>query len=152
LTLTAPADSNTVPPGDYLLFVVDSASVPSVARWVRIGGIGARPPYCASCVVTAPSAAPRPLALFAPRPNPSGPTSDATRILFDLPARTRVRLDIMDAGGRRVRTLADGPLDAGRSMLAWDRRDDRGARLGAGVYFIRLGSQGRWLTRKLVLL
>lgn len=37
LIATAPADSSLAPPGDYLLFVVNSSGVPSIARWVRLG-------------------------------------------------------------------------------------------------------------------
>jgi hypothetical protein len=35
LTATAPADANLAPPGDYMLFIVDSNGVPSVAPFVR---------------------------------------------------------------------------------------------------------------------
>ena len=48
LLVTAPPSMNHAPPGDYLLFVVDSANVPagkhavpSVGRWVRIQSAGA---------------------------------------------------------------------------------------------------------------
>ena len=35
LTVTAPADANLAPPGYYLLFLVDTSGVPSVAATVR---------------------------------------------------------------------------------------------------------------------
>ncbi|MEA2386193.1 MAG: hypothetical protein QOJ22_367 [Thermoleophilaceae bacterium] len=37
LQLVAPPDPNVAPPGRYMLFVVDSAGVPSIARWVQLG-------------------------------------------------------------------------------------------------------------------
>ena len=37
LTATVPASSALVPPGYYMLFVLDSEGIPSVARFVRIG-------------------------------------------------------------------------------------------------------------------
>ncbi|HEY2954035.1 MAG TPA: galactose oxidase-like domain-containing protein [Candidatus Eisenbacteria bacterium] len=37
LVATAPADSSAAPPGDYLLFVVNTSGVPSIGRWVRMG-------------------------------------------------------------------------------------------------------------------
>jgi hypothetical protein len=37
LTATVPASAALVPPGYYMLFVVDSAGVPSVASFVHIG-------------------------------------------------------------------------------------------------------------------
>ena len=37
IMLTAPASANLAPPGDYMLFLVDSNGVPSVAKIMRIG-------------------------------------------------------------------------------------------------------------------
>src|SRR5215469_2494936 len=37
LTVTAPPDGNHAPPGWYMLFIVNSHGVPSVASWVRVG-------------------------------------------------------------------------------------------------------------------
>jgi hypothetical protein len=37
IMLTAPASANLAPPGDYMLFLVDSSGVPSVAKIMRIG-------------------------------------------------------------------------------------------------------------------
>jgi hypothetical protein len=45
LDVTAPADGRIAPPGHYMLFVLDAAGVPSVARWVTLGT--ARPPRVA---------------------------------------------------------------------------------------------------------
>ncbi len=37
LTATAPPNANVAPPGYYMLFLVNTQGVPSVAKWVRIG-------------------------------------------------------------------------------------------------------------------
>jgi hypothetical protein len=37
LTATSPPDSNHAPPGWYMLFILNSSGVPSVASWVRAG-------------------------------------------------------------------------------------------------------------------
>ncbi len=37
LSVTAPASARWAPPGDYMLFIVRSDNMPSIARWVRIG-------------------------------------------------------------------------------------------------------------------
>ena len=44
LTATAPANANLAPPGVYMLFLVDAAGVPSVARMVTLGGTAPPPP------------------------------------------------------------------------------------------------------------
>ena len=36
VTLAVPANSNVVPPGYYMLFLVNARGVPSVASWVRV--------------------------------------------------------------------------------------------------------------------
>ncbi len=37
LTVTAPANANIAPPGYYMLFIIDSDGVPSVAKFIRMG-------------------------------------------------------------------------------------------------------------------
>jgi hypothetical protein len=49
-----------------------------------------------------------------------------------------VRLDLFDVSGRRVRTLVDSRLPAGRYDVGWDATDDAGRAVHAGVYFARL--------------
>src|SRR5215212_6214722 len=44
LTATAPANANLAPPGVYMLFVIDAAGVPSVARMVTLGDAAPPPP------------------------------------------------------------------------------------------------------------
>ncbi len=44
LTVTAPAAPELAPPGPYMLFLVNTAGVPSVASMVRLGGSGPAPP------------------------------------------------------------------------------------------------------------
>src|SRR5262249_8751904 len=88
----------------------------------------------------APGDAPHPLALGRPSPNPS---SGPLTLRFALPAEERVSLAIYDAQGRRVCELISGIEPAGPHALTWDRRDDAGHTLGAGLYFVRLDVEGR---------
>jgi len=44
LNVTAPSDPNLTPPGHYMLFILSSQGVPSVASIVQIGGGGSPPP------------------------------------------------------------------------------------------------------------
>jgi len=54
-----------------------------------------------------------------------------------------VRLEIIDILGRRVRTLVDGVLAAGRHDVSWDGAGESGRPLASGVYFSRLVVSGR---------
>jgi hypothetical protein len=44
VNITAPANANLAPPGHYMLFVVNSAGVPSMASFVQLGGATPTPP------------------------------------------------------------------------------------------------------------
>ncbi len=86
-------------------------------------------------------------ALAPPEPNPvRGPS----RLEFSVPdGRAGVRLAVYGTDGRRVRMLHDGPLGDGAQSVAWDVADERGQRVPAGLYFVRLEWNGRSLSRKL---
>jgi photosystem II stability/assembly factor-like uncharacterized protein len=88
------------------------------------------------------------LALSAPAPNPS---RGAFRFELVLGARAQVEVNVFDALGRRIRALARGARDAGRFPLAWDARDDRGARVSPGVFFVRASDGSNTRTHRIVL-
>ncbi len=75
------------------------------------------------------------LTLAPPAPNPSAGT---TTFRFALAAPGEVRLEILDVGGRRVKSLAHGVRAAGVHALDWDGRDESGRRVAAGIYFVTL--------------
>jgi FlgD Ig-like domain/FG-GAP-like repeat len=82
-------------------------------------------------------------------PNPFNP---ATTIVFELPAASRASLIVYDVTGARVRTLVAGPVRAGRHDVMWDGKNDARQPVGSGVYFYRLVTSGKSLTKKMVLL
>jgi hypothetical protein len=84
--------------------------------------------------------------------NQPNPFSASTSIAFELPGAAPVGLRIYDARGRLVRTLADGNVARDLSTFEWDGRDDRGGKLGPGVYVYRLDAGNRTLSKTLLLL
>jgi hypothetical protein len=81
-------------------------------------------------------------------PNPSAST---TTIRFDMPAGGgRARLQVFDAGGRRVATLVDGPVGGGTQAVHWAGTDEAGRAVRPGVYLCRLDAEGVRETRKLM--
>lgn len=62
-----------------------------------------------------------------------------------------VKLTIYDVTGRLVRLLAHGPMDAGVHALDWNGKDERGTRVAAGVYVVKLQAGDKVLTHKVVL-
>jgi hypothetical protein len=80
-------------------------------------------------------------------PNPcSGPTT----LSLSLPRSGEVTASIHDVAGRRVRALFSGRLAAGPHHLDWDGADERGRRLGSGVYFYRLRYENEQLEGRIV--
>ncbi|HEX7878663.1 MAG TPA: FlgD immunoglobulin-like domain containing protein, partial [Candidatus Eisenbacteria bacterium] len=54
----------------------------------------------------------------------------------------RVRADVFDPTGRRVRALVEDELRAGSHVISWDGRDDAGRPVSGGVYFVRVDAGG----------
>ncbi len=92
---------------------------------------------------------PRVVALYNNLPNPFNPS---TTIRFALPSDQQIRLRIYDVAGRLVRTLADEGFTAGTHDLLWNGKDQGGAQTATGVYFYRLETQDKILTRKMLLI
>jgi hypothetical protein len=85
--------------------------------------------------------------LAAPRPNPF---SNGTDVVFTLPKRTHVRIDVFDTAGRHVRRLFTGVADAGLHTRPWDGLDGGGRRVAGGVYYVQLVVEGQRHTQKTV--
>jgi hypothetical protein len=82
-------------------------------------------------------------------PNPFNPT---THIRFVLPQAGPARLDIYNASGQRIRTLAEGEIEAGSYEVLWDARNAAGFNVASGVYFAVLKAGGMRKTRPMTLI
>jgi hypothetical protein len=71
---------------------------------------------------------------------------------FVLPVAARVRTEVHDLSGRRVRVLLDAVREAGAHALVWDGRDDAGSPVRAGLYFVSVRGAGRESRRTIALL
>jgi len=124
---------------------------PQFQHDARRTGSSEAPP---SVVGVAPPAIemPRALELAMPEPNPA---RDGVQLGFGIPIEQdgqALELAIYDLTGRRVRTIAQGPARAGRTVVRWDMRDSRGVHAPAGVFLARMAVGGRALTRKVIVL
>jgi hypothetical protein len=70
--------------------------------------------------------------LFPGYPNPF---RFSTTIGFELPERSKVILDVFDIHGRKIRTLVNTMMDAGKHDTIWDGTNDAGLKVPAGIYF-----------------
>ncbi len=82
--------------------------------------------------------------LGAPRPNP---TSGLVVVPFCLPEAGTASLEVFDVQGRRVATLARGPMSVGVHARLWDAR-----RVPPGIYLIRLCARGWQAVRRILVI
>ncbi len=92
---------------------------------------------------------PRTTRLLGSYPNPF---NASTVIPFRLGAAGRVRIDIFNLLGQRVRRLVDEARAPGLHKVRWSGTDDRGSPLSTGVYFIRLTTGDVAETRRCMLI
>jgi hypothetical protein len=78
------------------------------------------------------------------------PTAGVSHVRYRLWEDGPVTITVFDAAGRAVRALWDGPQTGGSHELAWDGRDDRGVRVAAGAYFVRVHTASSEVRRKLL--
>jgi hypothetical protein len=133
---TAPA---TAGPQNFwaIAQVVDGGLDTSGDMWNWFGGV-VNTPFAITVTNAAGVGESQSLAWLAtPSPNPC---VSGTRIAFSLASAASVRLEVLDAAGRRVRTLARGVLPAGGQSVSWDGRSESGSRVPAGVYFVHLST------------
>jgi hypothetical protein len=99
---------------------------------------------CGGAKGVAPSVIPAAgLSLLQNVPNPFSAT---TSIDFDLAAAASVRLLVVDANGRAVTTLVDGPQTAGQHSVTFDASS-----LSSGTYYYILESNGERAARTMLL-
>ena len=86
--------------------------------------------------------------LYQNYPNPFNPV---TVIQYDLPKLSNVKLSIYDLAGRQVRSLVNESLAPGMKTIIWDARDDKGNKMGAGVYIYQLRTDNYVASKKMIL-
>ena len=73
-------------------------------------------------------------------------------IRYCLPVDGYTILKLYDITGRTIRTLVDGPTDAGEHTARWDGKDDAGKPVSSGIYFYQLKSGENNEIKKLTIL
>lgn len=88
---------------------------------------------------------------FALEPNRPNPFTGRTLIRYALPGRERVTLEVFDVTGHRVARLVDAEQGPGVYTVPFGTAG-RGARLAAGVYFVRIEAGVHRASRKMLML
>ena len=82
--------------------------------------------------------------LFQNYPNPF---NTKTKITFEIPSRSHVKIDILDVRGRSVKTVMNKLLDIGRHKIVFDAD-----MLTSGVYFIHMKTERFSTVKKMILM
>lgn len=130
-----PTDLVAGPFGEYLIADYDEPAIYRLSLTV-------------SDASTETSASPVGLSLGV-SPNPCSGQSSVT---FALDEPSPITLFAFDAAGRVVARIAERHCPQGRCAIAWNGRDDRGQRLPAGEYWLRLDASGATAVRRISLL
>ncbi len=80
------------------------------------------------------------------------PAAGPARVIYSISRRAPIRLSILSASGQVVRKLFSGPIRSGRHQTIWDCRDDKGALVPSGVYFVRLDIECESYASRVVML
>ena len=93
--------------------------------------------------------APKDYKLYNNFPNPFNPS---TKIAFDLPKASHVKLMIYDIVGREVAQVADADYPAGYTEVTWNGVNKNGVTVSSGVYFYRVSTDSWNKVKKMLML
>jgi serine protease AprX len=79
------------------------------------------------------------------------PAKHAASLMFTLPRKGDITLEVFDATGRKVSTVAEGRYEGGTHQIVWNRKDAHGTTVPQGIYFVRLKAKGIEAKGKLIL-
>ena len=97
-------------------------------------------------LISVPDAGSQGIALATPFPNP---TRGAMTFFVTVPRTMHVTAGIYNLAGRRVSTVFDGTMSAGRNSYSWDAVDQA---VGPGVYYVAIDAEGTRRAERFVLL
>ena len=98
------------------------------------------------------STSPQTPTVFALHSNYPNPFNPATRILYDVPQETHIRLTVYDLLGSEVSTLVNKIEQPGFKTIIWNGRDHSGRPLSSGIYISRLETKTFSFSKKMLLL
>ncbi len=82
-------------------------------------------------------------------PNPFNPS---TKIMYQLPGKGHVQLEIYNALGKRVKTLVSREEEGGFYTVDWNGKNDNGYNLPSGIYIYRITSGSFVSVKKMTLI
>ena len=91
-----------------------------------------------------------PVTATALNPNYPNPFNPETTISYSVKEPGRVRLEVFNIKGQKVKTLVDEDRATGHYKLVFNAKDTRGRNLSSGVYLLRMSAPGYQKTSKMI--
>ena len=82
-------------------------------------------------------------------PNPFNPE---TIINFSLAVESNLQIDIYNSKGQKIISLIDDFLPKGEHSIAWSGKDQYENKVGSGLYFYRMKTEGYTAVKKMILM
>ncbi len=89
---------------------------------------------------------------FAMADNYPNPFNSNTTIMFTTSVPGVVGVKVYDLSGRVVRTFGGEQLDSGVHRIVWDARNEAGVEVASGIYFFKIDTPNRSITRRMTLI
>jgi hypothetical protein len=72
-------------------------------------------------------------------------------IRFSIPDSRHVKLELFDESGRLIRTLVNKTYSSGVHTVSWDKADNYGKQIPAGIYLIKFNTRDFQKVQKIVI-
>ena len=91
-------------------------------------------------------------ASFALHQNYPNPFNPSTTIEYNLNNKSYVNVVVHDISGRLVKTLFEGPQNAGNQSLIWNATNNKNESMPGGLYIYSISTEKSILSKKMMLL
>ncbi|APF20287.1 Sulphatase-modifying factor protein [Caldithrix abyssi DSM 13497] len=102
-----------------------------------------------SLILTIEKIIPKKFMVYQNYPNPFNPT---TEIRYDLPESGKVKIEIYNILGEKIRTLFSGYQEAGIHKIKWDGKNAMGHPMSSGIYFYIVNKGMKRFVKKMILM
>ena len=118
-------------------------------KWVAYAGAGI-PPMAMAAPMEEDELAGDPVAILQLGQNYPNPFRETTVISFVLPEPGAIKLQVFDAQGALISTLAAGQFDAGKHQVVWDGQGENAEQLPPGIYTYTLSTDQQVLSGRMI--
>jgi len=84
-------------------------------------------------------------------PNYPNPFKRTTKIRYDIPYTSIVKLLIYDICGRQIKQFVNEKQDIGQYSITWNGKDENGKECSAGIYFVAMKTDSYKSIKKILL-